>query len=39
MPSERKTLKVFEIWKGEVDLTTGNLFWKIVLFTLPVMSG
>ncbi len=37
MPSERKTLKVFEIWKGEVDLTTGNLFWKIVLFTLPVM--
>src|SRR5574344_3023462 len=37
MPAERKTLKVFEIWKGEVDLTTGNLLWKILLFTLPVM--
>lgn len=37
MPSERKGLKALEIWKGEVDLTTGNLFWKIILFTLPVM--
>jgi putative MATE family efflux protein len=37
MPSERKVEKVFEIWKGEVDLTTGNLFWKIILFTVPVM--
>jgi putative MATE family efflux protein len=37
MPSERKGIKALEIWKGEVDLTSGNLFWKIILFTLPVM--
>jgi putative MATE family efflux protein len=37
MPDERKSAKLFAIWRGEVDLTTGNLFWKIILFTLPVM--
>jgi putative MATE family efflux protein len=37
MPDERKSPKLFAIWRGEVDLTTGNLFWKIILFTLPVM--
>lgn len=37
MPAERKGIKALEIWKGEVDLTTGNLFWKIILFALPVM--
>jgi Na+-driven multidrug efflux pump len=37
MPAERKGIKALEIWKGEVDLTSGNLFWKIILFALPVM--
>jgi len=37
MPAERKGMKALEIWKGEVDLTSGNLFWKIILFALPVM--
>lgn len=34
---EKKPLKLLAIWRGEVDLTTGNLLWKILLFTLPVM--
>jgi putative MATE family efflux protein len=34
---DKKSLKLLEIWKGEVDLTSGNLFLKIILFTLPVM--
>ena len=37
MPAERKGIKALEIWKGEVDLTSGDLFWKIILFALPVM--
>jgi putative MATE family efflux protein len=37
MPAERKTFKALSIWKGEVDLTTGNLFKKMVIFTLPVI--
>lgn len=37
MPAERKGIKALEIWKGEVDLTSGNLFWKIIFFALPVM--
>lgn len=37
MPEERKTAKILSIWKGEVDLTEGNLFLNILLFTVPVM--
>jgi putative MATE family efflux protein len=37
MPSERKTPKILSIWKEEVDLTSGNLFKKMLLFTLPVI--
>jgi putative MATE family efflux protein len=37
MPSERKTSKILSIWRDEVDLTSGNLFAKMLLFTFPVI--
>lgn len=37
MPSERKPIKFLSVWRGEVDLTQGNLFLNIIIFTIPVM--
>jgi putative MATE family efflux protein len=36
---ERLTTKTLSIWKGEVDLTTGNLFVNIIRFTLPIIAS
>jgi hypothetical protein len=29
--------KISNPWRGEIDLTTGNLFKKMMLFTAPIV--